>query len=336
MNKPQILVVEDEAFIAANLIQILISLGYTVHKAVAKGEDAVNSVKIQKPDLILMDIELIGALTGIETAEKIRAIADIPIVYLTAYSDDERLKKAQITEPYGYLVKPVHNRELKATIEMALYKHALNRKLKERDDTIRTLLNAVSDDLVLINSGRKIIAINKSMAEKLGQKPKELIGRAIGDFLNSQVLSEILDRIINSHETDRQTHFEEKQNDRWVETLVYPVIGGSENDLRIAIQSHDITLRKQFEEDLKNEGLTQIGQNMEQFQILNDQIRNPLQVIRGYVLLDTTRYSDAINKQVEIIDDLVTQLDIGWLKSEKVSQFLIKHQHVFIKSIQEK
>ena len=97
MNKPKILIVEDEALIAASLVQTLSSLGYTVQKPIVKGEDAINSVKLEKPDLILMDIELLGEMDGIEAAEKIREIVDIPIVYLTSYTDDLRFKQAQFT-----------------------------------------------------------------------------------------------------------------------------------------------------------------------------------------------------------------------------------------------
>ena len=84
MKKCSILVVEDEALLAANLVNTLSSLGYTVHKPVATGEDAIRAVKTRQPDLVLMDIQLIGPMDGIEAADKIRAIADIPVVYLTA------------------------------------------------------------------------------------------------------------------------------------------------------------------------------------------------------------------------------------------------------------
>ena len=127
MNKHTILVVEDEALIAATLVLTLSSLGYYVPEPVSTGEDAIRAVKAWQPDLVLMDIQLIGEMNGIEAAEKIRAIADIPVVYLTAYTDDLRLKQAKLTDPYGYLVKPVHSHELHATIEMALYKHALDK-----------------------------------------------------------------------------------------------------------------------------------------------------------------------------------------------------------------
>ncbi len=182
MNKPKILVVEDEALIAANLTQILTSLGYTVHKAVAKGEDAINSIKIQKPDLILMDIELIGALTGIETAEKIRAIVDIPIVYLTAYSDDVRLKQAQLTEPYGYLVKPVHNRELQATIEMALYKHEIDKNLRQSEEKYRSIFDNAVMGIYQVSKEGRFLSANNHAAKILGYESAEELIQSITDI----------------------------------------------------------------------------------------------------------------------------------------------------------
>jgi PAS domain S-box-containing protein len=207
--------------------------------------------------------------------------------------------------------------------------------LRESERTIRNLLNAVPDDLALINHERTIIAVNASMAETLGQLPEALAGRAIGDFLTSSVLSETIDRIIDPHTMSGQVYFEEKRNDRWLETSVYPVTDRNSADVRIAIQSRDITDRKYLEEELKKAGLSQAALNIEKFQILNDQIRNPLQVIRGYLALGPAEYQGEINKQVEIIDNIVTELDMGWLESEKVQQFLIKHSHCSTRSFPE-
>jgi PAS domain S-box-containing protein len=168
MKKCNILIVEDEALIAANLVHTLSSLGYAVHKPVATGEDAIRAVKARQPDLVLMDIELIGEMNGIEAAEKIRAIADIPIVYLTAYSDDLRLKQARLTEPYGYIVKPAHSRELHATIEMALYKHGLDRKLKASEEKYRDIFeNSVMGLFQTVPSGR-MINVNNALARMYG------------------------------------------------------------------------------------------------------------------------------------------------------------------------
>jgi PAS domain S-box-containing protein len=199
--------------------------------------------------------------------------------------------------------------------------------LRESERTINILLNAVPDDLALVNSERKIIAANESMAEKLGQTPNALTGRAIGEFMPSSVLSATLERVINSQKTDGQIYFEERWNGRWLETMVFPVTDRDGTDVRIAIQSRDITHWKDLEEELKKAGLSQANLNIEKFQTLNDQIRNPLQVIKGYLSIDPVAYHDAINKQVAIIDKLVTQLDMGWLESVKVRQFLLKHSY---------
>jgi PAS domain S-box-containing protein len=331
-EKIRILIVEDEALVAEDLKEKLQKFGYEVPGIAETGENAIALTEEHHPNLVLMDIHLAGAMDGITTGGEIRSRWGIPIIYVTAFATQVIIDQAKKTTPVGYILKPFNERQIQTAIEIALYNAAIERQLKERDETIKTLLNAIPDDLVLINSDKKIIAINESLAKKLGQNHEALTGRAIGDFLTSPVLSDTLDRIITSPMTGRQMYFEEKWNDRWFETMVYPISDKTGTDMRIVIQSHDITQRKQFEEELKNEGLSQIGQNMEQFQILNDQIRNPLQAISGYLELDPVKYRDAINSQVTIINNLVTQLDTGWLESEKVQQFLIRHHPVYTKS----
>jgi len=189
MNKPRILVVEDEALIAANIVHTLTSLGHTVHGPVATGEDAIRSVKTQKPDLVLMDIQLIGPMDGIEAAEKIRAIADIPVVYLTAHTDHLRLEQAQLTEPYGYIVKPAHGRELNATIEMALYKHALDRKLKESDERYRSLFDRSLDCVYLTDFTGNFIDANKAALTLLGYTRNEITSLNFASLLTTEQLS---------------------------------------------------------------------------------------------------------------------------------------------------
>jgi PAS domain S-box-containing protein len=183
MNKHTILVVEDEALIAANLVKILSLLGYTVYKPVATGEDAIRSVTTEQPDLVLMDIELIGAMTGIEAAEKIRAIADIPIVYLTAYTDDLRLKQARLTEPYGYIVKPAHSPELHATIEMAMYKHALDRKLRESEERNRSIVEALPGILFHFSADGRFIDCQFNKGDLLLLPPDQIIGKQVAEIL---------------------------------------------------------------------------------------------------------------------------------------------------------
>ena len=128
MARPQILLVEDDSIIVMELEDRLYTLGYAVCTATAYGEEAIDKAAELGPDLVLMDIRLKGAMDGIEAAAEIRERYDIPVVYLTAYADNNTLQRAQITEPYSYIIKPFEDRELHIAIEMALYKHRMEKE----------------------------------------------------------------------------------------------------------------------------------------------------------------------------------------------------------------
>lgn len=130
MEEVKILVVEDENIIGLNIKKKLKSFGYTVPAIAATGKEAIKMAEITFPDLVLMDVRLKGDMDGVETAEEIRKNFDIPIIYLTAYSDDEVLEKAKMTKPYGYIVKPFKADDLRSNIEMALYKHRMEKTEK--------------------------------------------------------------------------------------------------------------------------------------------------------------------------------------------------------------
>jgi len=128
MHPISILIVEDEAIVSADIQDRLKTCGYTICAALDNGADALRWAGETKPDVVLMDINLNGALDGIETARLIRERFGLPVVYLSAYSDAETLERAKITQPYGYLLKPLAERELVITIEMAVYKHRAERE----------------------------------------------------------------------------------------------------------------------------------------------------------------------------------------------------------------
>ena len=130
MPEIHVLVVEDESIVALDIQNMLGSLGYEVPVVVSSGEAAIEKAAETHPDLVLMDIRLKGDMDGIEAAEQIRGRFNIPVVYLTAYADDETLQRAKITEPYGYILKPFGERELHTAIEIALHKHKLERELQ--------------------------------------------------------------------------------------------------------------------------------------------------------------------------------------------------------------
>jgi len=127
MAQIQILVVEDEIIVAEDIRRSLKNLGYNVPSVVSSGEAAIKKAQENNPDLVLMDIMLHGEMDGIAAAGIIRSKFDIPIVYLTAYSDNKILERAKITEPFGYIIKPFNERELAINIEIAIYKHRMER-----------------------------------------------------------------------------------------------------------------------------------------------------------------------------------------------------------------
>jgi len=133
MPSQKILVVEDENIVAMDLRTTLTRLGYEVVDTVGTGPQAIEQVERREPDLVLMDIQLRGGMDGIEAADRIRHL-DVPVVYLTAFSDDATLRRARETEPFGYVLKPFDDRELQIVIELGIHRH---RAQKEHDQLLR-------------------------------------------------------------------------------------------------------------------------------------------------------------------------------------------------------
>lgn len=152
MSKARVMVVEDESIVAIDITQRLESLGYEVTTTASTGEKAVEMAKKTKPDIILMDIVLKGDMDGIEAAEEISKHLKVLIVYITAYSDEETLKRAKVTGPFGYIIKPFEDRELHSIIEVALYKHELEKKLTESNELFRAILTSLIDILFTVDS----------------------------------------------------------------------------------------------------------------------------------------------------------------------------------------
>ena len=185
-----ILIVEDDAIVAINLQTILTRQGYHILKMVPSGEEALASLGIgpdlqehpieisaekQFPDLVLMDIRLEGQLNGIETAAQVRARLDIPVIYLTSHTGDELLQKAKLTEPHGYLVKPVQHQELYATIEMALYKHKMERALRKSEEKLKAYAEHLEEMVE-----ERTTQLREAWERMLRQEKLAMLGQLVG------------------------------------------------------------------------------------------------------------------------------------------------------------
>lgn len=130
------MVVEDEWVVADQLCRSLEDLGYRICSTASAGAEAVRKVEADSPDLILMDIVLKGKMDGIEAAERINSQFNIPMIYMTAYTNQEYIERAKQTKPFSYLVKPFNQKELHANIEMALHRHSADREKKDHLDRL--------------------------------------------------------------------------------------------------------------------------------------------------------------------------------------------------------
>ncbi|TFG90237.1 MAG: PAS domain S-box protein, partial [Syntrophobacterales bacterium] len=176
-SKISILIVEDELIIAKGIEKRLKAMGYAVTDMVSSGEEAVEKALETLPDLVLMDINLPGGMDGVTAAEKIRSRADIPVIFLTAYTDSDTLTRAKTSEPFGYIIKPFQDITLKSAIEMGLYKHRMESRLRRSEERLSTTLKSIGDGV--ISTDRKgFVSFMNPVAEVLtGWSHVEAIGR---------------------------------------------------------------------------------------------------------------------------------------------------------------
>jgi PAS domain S-box-containing protein len=173
----RILVVEDERIVAKDITSSLERLGYAVTGIASSGEEAVRMVGERPPDLILMDVVLKGDVDGIDAAERIRTQHDVPVIYLTAYADSTTLERAKGTVPYGYLLKPWQERELRTVIEIALHKHMLEQRLTESERWLAMTLSSIGDAVVATNEQGAIVLMNGVAESITGWRRTDAVGQ---------------------------------------------------------------------------------------------------------------------------------------------------------------
>ena len=184
MERPKILVVEDEQIVATELKERLHALGYRVAGAASTGPEAITKAENLNPDLILMDIRLRGEMDGIDAAGRILASRDVPIVFVTAHADEATLERAKVTGPMGYVLKPFSERELQTAIEIGLYKHAMEKKLREQKQWLAAMLDSIGDAVIATDTEGHITLINPAASSLTGFAQVEALGRNVTSLLN--------------------------------------------------------------------------------------------------------------------------------------------------------
>ncbi len=183
MTEQRILIVEDERLVASSLKRCLTDWGYQVPSVVASGEEAIEAAEHTNPDAVLMDILLEGDMDGIEAASRIREAYDIPVIFLTAYAEDTFLARAKVTEPHGYLIKPCSENELRSTVEMALYKARMERRLRESEERFRILYEDAPLGYQSLDAEGRIREVNREWLRMLGYDRSEAVGADFAEFM---------------------------------------------------------------------------------------------------------------------------------------------------------
>ena len=171
-----ILIVEDEVLVALELQSHLQGLGYKIVDTITSGATAVKQARALQPDLVLMDIRLDGSMDGIEAARQIRAAQDIPIIFLTAFGDKNTLERAKQTAPFGFILKPFKERDLFATIEVALNTHRLERHLQESHDDLVQILDGLRLGTAMTDKEGTITFLSQAARRLLGYEQEGGLG----------------------------------------------------------------------------------------------------------------------------------------------------------------
>ncbi len=184
MPGKNILVVEDDRISGAYIQNVLTRLGYDAPLVVDTGEDAVHKAVETRPDLVLMDIGLAGEMTGIQAAVQIREKTGIPLIYLTALSDAQTIHEAKVTGPFGFISKPFHEQVLHMAIEIAMYRHEMEERMRENEAWLKTILAGIGDAVVATDHKSRVRFMNP-VAEKLtGWEEKEALGRYLDEIFH--------------------------------------------------------------------------------------------------------------------------------------------------------
>ncbi len=250
MAQARIVIAEDDTIVAEIIRDKLVSRGYDVAAVVASGEDVIKEASEKKPALVLIDIGLTGEVDGVQAAEQIRTRFDIPVVYLTAHTDEATLERAKASGPFGYVLKPIRTEELHTTIQTALYKDEMERKLKGSEPWYRALFDQAQDALILESEREEILDANQAASRLFGYSREEFLTMKTTDLEPQEILSPPRRAVYSAQSLGRGEHVETEIVDRDgkrmpVEITVTPLRIGEQTLFLSSIR--DITGRKEAE-----------------------------------------------------------------------------------------
>ena len=301
MKRRKLLIFEDQFIIALDLKNTLENLGYTVTGIAGSGEECLELISGSKPDLVLMDIMLSGEIDGITAATILHEAYDIPVIYLTAHSDENSLKKANLTGPYGYIVKPIEEKDLYTSIEIALHRSLLDRELKKSEIKYRTLFEQSLDPIFIADETGDIVNVNQAMIDLFGYSFDEFNGLKLGTLFNNSDMYR--DFVEEAASKGAVSNFEAKMKCK----------DGREIDVLI-------TLKKFEYEKNSNDGYQGIIRDVTEYKMYFEEILRSRQEMRNLSAhIESMREKERTDIAREIHDVLgqsltALRIDLSWLK----------------------
>lgn len=350
MPKTRIMIVEDESITAMGLEKRLTKQGYEVVAVIASGEEAVQRAKETFPDLVLMDIMLEGEMDGVEAAGLITSHLDIPIIYLTAYADENTLLRAKVTKPFAYLLKPFQERELLITIEMALYKHAMERKLKRSEQWLAATLKCIGDAVIATDAAGAMAFMNPVAEELTGWRREDAMSIHVAEVCNivdEKTHATIMNELMEVTGRDAGASFSGSailinKNGReiFIDEMASPIRNGDGVMSGVVLVFRDITERKRMEEAILEsekklrEQSEELMESNTALKVLLKQNENEKRLMEEKILSNVNKlilpYIERLKRRMAMSDDLPYLNILEENVKEIVSPFSIRMSSAFI------
>ena len=334
---PTIMIVDDDVITVTELTEALRSSGYEIGGTADSGEEAIKIAKNTRPDLVLMDIVMPGKIDGIKAAKQIRTELNIPVIFLTGYSEEEYIERAKSARSFGYILKPFVSAQVSSTIKIALYNFELEQSLLEAHDELEkivekrtaelektynqmsALINASSDAAQLLDPKGNIITANKVTAKRLKAPLDKLLGKCVYDYLPPEIAKKREGKVAQVIKTGKPSRFEDRIDRLVLQNTMYPVINSKGKVVQLAVYSRDISPEKKNTANLKKREKE-----------LNARTRSLEEANTAFSILLRRREEDRTHFESSVISNISTLVNpyIEKLKNTPLDAVQTNHLHV--------
>jgi len=334
---PKIMIVDDDVITVTELTEALRSSGYEIGSTAESGEEAIEIAKKTSPDVVLMDIVMPGKIDGIKAAKQIRTELNIPVIFLTGYSEEEYIERAKSARSFGFLLKPFVAAQVSSTIKIALYNFELEKSLVAAHDELEkvvkkrtadlektynqmsALINASSDAAQLLDPKGNIITANKVTAKRLKAPLDELLGKCVYDYLPPEIAKKRKGKVAQVIKTGKPSRFEDRVGKLMLQNTMYPVVNSKGKVVQLAVYSRDISLEKKNTANLKKREKE-----------LNARTRSLEEANTAFSILLRRREEDRTHFESSVISNISTLVNpyIEKLKSTPLDAVQTNHLHV--------